>query len=45
MEYVILAVASALVGAGGGAYLHYRYGASVKRVADIVKAAAEQAKK
>lgn len=45
MEYAILALASALLGAGGGAYLHYRYGASVKRVADIVKAAAAEAKK
>ena len=44
MEYLIVAGVALLVGLGGGAYLHYRYGKQVKRVADIVGAAVEQAK-
>jgi hypothetical protein len=47
MEYLVyagLALASHLAALGGGAYLHYRYGRQVRRVAEIIDAAVEQAK-
>jgi hypothetical protein len=47
MEYLVyagLALASHLAALGGGAYLHYRYGKQVRRMAEIVGAAVEQAK-
>jgi hypothetical protein len=47
MEYLVyagLALASHLAALGGGAYLHYRYGKQVKRIAAVAAAAVEAAK-
>lgn len=44
MLYALGVAVAALLGAGAGAYLHYRYGSSVKRVADLVAGVVGQAK-